>query len=117
MRISDWSSDVCSSDLSVSLSGAPDDQCRETGRLRHDDAHRLHQAQAPPQPRRLHESLAGKAWPDASCVRLFPAASAKLNAARDRKSVGEGKSVSGRGDLGGRRTIRKKTRNRYTTTE
>src|SRR3546814_20616906 len=87
MRISDWSSDVCSSDLS------------EDGPLhrrtdREDDARREGRATQPP-----HQRL-GIDRPD--------------DARRDRKSVVEGKSVSVRVDLGGRRSIKKKTNERET---
>src|SRR3546814_18793076 len=71
MRISDWSSDVCSSDLRA---------------VRRADGGLRAPAEGPAAPWRA---------PLSSPVR------------RDRKSVGEGKSVSVRVDLGGRRLIKK----------
>src|SRR3546814_12910936 len=96
MRISDWSSDVCSSDLSgrqagvdapLSLSqarGLPDRRGRRIGRA----------VQA------LFEQpsqMVGAPRIAVAAGRLEPA----------RKSVGSGKSVSVRVDLGGRRVIKK----------
>src|SRR3546814_19823179 len=80
MRISDCSSDVCSSDLVL-----------------------------------LAEELFAS-----GCRFLISMTSAgQLVAVRppDRKSVGEGKSVSVRVDLGGRRIIKKKKIRRYNTTD
>src|SRR3546814_20602414 len=81
MRISDWSSDVCSSDLRAG-------------------------AGRPVQARRLHRR------------RTVCAGRARQRAGRrhrrcppDRKSVVEGKSVSVRVDLGGRRILKKKQTN------
>src|SRR3546814_20717201 len=99
MRISDWSSDVCSSDLGES--GVPRSA---EGRFQADDRSQLH-AEGSGIDRPDHLLLAGQ------CVaaqglgemvrfhhRLRP----------DRKSVVQGKSVSVRVDLGGRRIIKKK---------
>src|SRR3546814_7284025 len=84
MRISDWSSDVCSSDLRRQRRPYPAAARRR--RLRH--------------PVRgdgdVHPRLGGAARP-----RLL---------APDRKSVVWGKSVSVRVDLGGRRIIKKKNK-------
>src|SRR3546814_17435327 len=83
MRISDWSSDVCSSDLCADV--GDQDARRGAPRARRDRrpcAGQLSRADGP-QPRRL---------------------------VQDRKSVVEGKSVSVRVDLGGRRIIKKKTK-------
>src|SRR3546814_14896749 len=80
MRISDWSSDVCSSDLHAEPMSL-------------DDALRLAETRAP----ELQAREAGL---------------------EDRKSVVEGKSVSVRVDLGGRRIIKKQTqtdRRQYNT--
>src|SRR3546814_17791649 len=86
MRISDWSSDVCSSDLSM----------RRGGRSRRPicPAARGSCSRTPT------GSRSRSILPDATGDRQSPA--------RDRKSVVEGKSVSVRVDLGGRRIIKKK---------
>src|SRR3546814_11440751 len=99
MRISDWSSDVCSSDLA-----------------RHRDA-----AQRRRQSLQSEFDLRGYVFADAASERLLSLAAQVArselpvlitgpNGAGDRKSVVEGKSVSVRVDLGGRRLIKKKTR-------
>src|SRR3546814_14196383 len=94
MRISDWSSDVCSSDLVVAV---PQDR-HLAGRGREFVAF------APLFPRLVIERhdhfLEGKAGQ----LARQPAAQRPA----DRKSVVEGKSVSVRVDLGGRRIIKKK---------
>src|SRR3546814_16847451 len=91
MRISDWSSDVCSSDLRVSLSLA------DPALVEDDQA----------------DSDAG------TMLRIGAAENRDLDARAgnfgdgdiaDRKSVGSGKSGSVRVDLGGRRIITKKKR-------
>src|SRR3546814_19759929 len=89
MRISDWSSDVCSSDLGLGLKiGAEtfERQRVKQRRISHRPAPRPAR-RASPRARRLRPWH----W-------LRP----------DRKSVVEGKSVSVRVDLGGRRFIKKK---------
>src|SRR3546814_15904736 len=89
MRISDWSSDVCSSDLvggfadvarqaEPVLAGHHDIEDDEIDRIGRE--------------------------PRACGIRI-----ARLRDAKDRKSVVQGKSVSVRVDLGGRRSIKKKT--------
>src|SRR3546814_1959596 len=78
MRISDWSSDVFSSDL-----------------LAH---HRAVRRRRQLHPRRRHRRAR----------RLLRRLDRQRLAAGDRKSVGEGKSVSVRVDLGGGRLIKKK---------
>src|SRR3546814_16060006 len=91
MRISDWSSDVCSSDLLWRPSGA--------GRGRHRDAEDLRGAG-----HRLACSRRGTALPGrAAAFRRSPA-----GRRGDRKSVVSGKSVSVRVDLGGRSSLKKK---------
>src|SRR3546814_14055642 len=93
MRISDWSSDVCSSDLEqcgpdkkyrtlVALAGEPgaDGEARHELRQHHRQIEHPHEHPQPP----------------------------RVDAFADRKSVAEGKSVSVRVDLGGRRIIKKK---------
>src|SRR3546814_10269555 len=97
MRISDWSSDVCSSDLPVDC--GPDD--RPAGAADH---------RAPFGP------YLGPLWA-AQTLFLHRRADCQHGAVRDaqfasavgdRKSVGSGKGVSVRVDLGGRRIIKKK---------
>src|SRR3546814_20968285 len=100
MRISYWSSDVCSSDLDLpgcrptrplprqSSRGGQIYKCRARRR-------RLH-ATAPSMFRSFGNSANGTVHQS----RVFPCP--------DRKSVVEGKSVSVRVDLGGRRIIKKK---------
>src|SRR3546814_21043548 len=97
MRISDWSSDVCSSDLpGVFLPRALPGGLAEHlgGWPRQDpavDGRRRPRARRPP---------ARHAGPGARADDVVDA---------DRKSVGEGKRVSVRVELGGRRIIKKKT--------
>src|SRR3546814_15291771 len=97
MRISDWSSDVCSSDLHESrhqhtASGGVRRRPRLAARLAHDAA--WHQR------RSLHRSRIREAR-----VRK----TLEQSLAGDRKSVVKGKSVSVSGDHGGRRIIKKNT--------
>src|SRR3546814_15763765 len=96
MRISDWSSDVCSSDLAdgtrIALHGLAADNVLEVVA---DFAYS-----------NSGEGLHRFVDPDDGEVYLY--SQFEVPDARDRKSVGLGKSVSGRGDLGGRRIIKKK---------
>src|SRR3546814_12345925 len=99
MRMSDWSSDVCSSDLSF------------TGSTR--VGHLVLQASAAAGVKRVALELGGNApfivTADADldqAVRVAVAAKFQT----DRKSVGLGKRVSGRVDLGGRRILNKKNK-------
>src|SRR3546814_12212184 len=84
MRISDWSSDVCSSDL-------------RPGNDREDQGRGTHQAARPVRARRQATGRARLDRRRALDRRPLP----------DRKSVAKGKSVSVRVDLGGRRPINK----------
>src|SRR3546814_17474713 len=93
MRISDWSSDVCSSDLAELALAAAQVDVREAPR--HGMA-----AQAP-EFRHRGQQLAGVG---VLRRREQPVGRRLL----DRKSVVEGKSVAVRVDLGGRRIIKKK---------
>src|SRR3546814_17288389 len=99
MRISDWSSDVCSSDLAQAIYEFPlvdrDPLPRWTrGRLTllGDAAHPMYP---------IGSNGSAQAILDARCLAdsLVPARKGQV----DRKSVGTGKSVSVRVDLGGRR--------------
>src|SRR3546814_21166807 len=98
MRISDWSSDVCSSDLSSrddeSEGGAPQGNAARDGDGGRNDRLSQHQADVLDQRRRGRGG-----GPD---VRQ------EGSRARDRKSVVSGKSVSVRVDRGGRRMFKKK---------
>src|SRR3546814_13062276 len=102
MRISDWSSDVCSSDLlggraaggSGSALRPADNAQHSTGKRRLTPQALLARSVGRPLRRRHSPPSPGRRHP---CV-----------ADRDRKSVVSGKSVSVRVDLGGRRIIKKK---------
>src|SRR3546814_7994480 len=89
MRISDWSSDVCSSDLVEGrrLQGGED-----------------------PRAGRIDARAGGVALAQEGRQRLHLVA-LQVIADPDRKSVVSGKSVSVRVDLGGRRIIKKKNKN------
>src|SRR3546814_8059947 len=110
MRISDWSSDVCSSDLLAKLRIAR--QLAHRGAVRGQaveavidaaDRHRDHFAFELAQARgRQHQVV----------VHVREAAQLLgVEGVADRKSVVTGKSVSVRVDLGGRRIIKKKKNN------
>src|SRR3546814_15952021 len=96
MRISDWSSDVCSSDLSREISPAN---------------WLLTIAPARWVPNPLSPGAPAHGGPPCShqTSSNFSPAIDQLIATRDRKSVGSGKRVSVRVDLGGRRIITNKT--------
>src|SRR3546814_11335867 len=105
MRISDWSSDVCSSDLDP----------RELAGEQQFGVDRRQPVYAPGQVRQhlaaaLERRLHLPHWPLPFPFRV-PQASQNCDAhpLHDRKSVVAGKSVSVRVDLGGRRIIKKKT--------
>src|SRR3546814_13323256 len=98
MRISDWSSDVCSSDL-VKAAAAADRslaQARPAGEEEKDDQHREKELDRRRRGRR--DEIVDDRCRRGSRHRLFGG----------RKSGVEGKSVSVRVDLGGRRIIKKK---------
>src|SRR3546814_14099397 len=106
MRISDWSSDVCSSDLQRRLGPA-----RQAGH---------HDLEVPAE-RRLPARPGGRARPHRRGNRRRGDSSRAPRAAgegrlQDRKSVGEGKSVSVRVDVGGGRIIKTKTKRNTATT-
>src|SRR3546814_10508590 len=90
LRISDWSSDVCSSDLPQQHKprGSVEFSVREES---DDQGHRQLERNRGDSIRPVNTGDNG----------------------RDRKSVVEGKSVSVRVDLGGRRIIKKKTKSSY----
>src|SRR3546814_12703944 len=107
MRISDWSSDVCSSDLDGLLVGALDLVEEALGQA----PDRGHGALLILRQAGEHELLgSGLVTPRAKHRQHFrPQRERVLHFALDRKSVGEGKSVSVRVDLGGRRIVKEKT--------
>src|SRR3546814_14575532 len=107
MRISDWSSDVCSSDLAP-----PPQTAADAGCVRAERWVRPRWNNRPRTGRRRFRTLgpAGRAAPYRYRPRHRPARQASV----DRKSVGEGKSVSVRVDLGGRRIIKKKKKKKLT---
>src|SRR3546814_11295351 len=108
MRISDWSSDVCSSDLQFDQIHRRLTECFPERRGKRRSAHAGHHGEAvysvgdgrlfedrlqrPAQPFVRHRGQPGK----------------RRRLALDRKSVVEGKSVSVSVDLGGRRHSKKK---------
>src|SRR3546814_16250949 len=98
LRISDWSSDVCSSDL-VRADGFD-----RRGDLGHEHHRRDFAAMAP--------GFAARDDPD-----VDPRANLRqrMVARPDRKSVVEGKSVSVRVVLGGRRSINKQNKTNHKT--
>src|SRR3546814_14033056 len=96
MRISDWSSDVCSSDLGCSTSTSARRWRKGSPRAQRDGRNGSTES-------RQRTSLKCRRM-KISCVSC--ASPAKRSS--DRKSVVEGKSVSVSVDLGGRRIIKKK---------
>src|SRR3546814_14869921 len=102
MRISDWSSDVCSSDLGQRVL------------WRRGAAHALGPDRHGPA---AGARRVGTGKAQAAAFRLLPAVPLAADAARhagaDRKSVVSGKSVSVRVDLGGRRVIKKNKHIKY----
>src|SRR3546814_15828771 len=116
MRISDWSSDVCASDLASSLATAlPEASTRQACRARASIASvcsftrsswRLPMFQARP-------ALKCHSRPSKLPIRLSCCHTSQ-SGVRERKSVGWGKSVSVRVDLGGRRIVKKKKNKKKT---
>src|SRR3546814_15703680 len=106
MLISDWSSDVCSSDLELRLLLAQPVQLHVEVLPRGLLPRGAHGAQ--------EERLAGEQpldHADPGPEVVLGGDVRVLGAHRDRKSVREGKRVSGRVDLGGRGIIQKKIKN------
>src|SRR3546814_19375239 len=103
MRISDWSSDVCSSDLHRhdALRPLAGGDVGTERQLRHGGAGFCREAE--PQGR------AGMPVPDLDRLDAVPVRALARLEQEDRKSVVEGKRVSVRVELGGRRIIKKKT--------
>src|SRR3546814_16705381 len=112
MRISDWSSDVCSSDLLRNDNGPvffsrslPRPPTEEIQRKISGNAKASDQDQATKPPHRLKPASYHRA---SSFPRRRKSLFHPKFQIRDRKSVVSGKSVSVRVDLGGRRIIKKK---------
>src|SRR3546814_14323184 len=105
MRISDWSSDVCSSDLLVIPSFGQDhavgDNLDLAAIVGREDA---------PSLAILHVSV-DHGGRDASVPKCISNVNGMSDSRTDRKSVVKGKSGSVRVDLGGRRIIKKKKKN------
>src|SRR3546814_16844034 len=104
MRISDWSSDVCSSDLRRCRAGGHPprchrSRCRWPARLPNRD-------RAAPIRNRPFVARAGN--DETVGLALFAHQGVRSAQPGDRKSVVSGKRVSVRVDLGGRRVIKKK---------
>src|SRR3546814_13146701 len=108
MRISDWSSDVCSSDLKPRKKslrerflGRTPGKKSKTGRAVQDRMRKEG---------KLRENRRGDTEFKASNDKWYPLKDADMahKTDADRKSVGKGKSLSVRVDLGGRRIIKNK---------
>src|SRR3546814_17509629 len=112
MRISDWSSDVCSSDLKAVLAAPVLAESNQLGRC----AHRSHDCvillAAIAMAMREHRKIAVREGGLLVGDRIE--CDARLRD-EDRKSGESGKSVSDSVDLGGRRIIKKKTNRKQHT--
>src|SRR3546814_12553578 len=104
MRISDWSSDVCSSDLNR----------EDETRLKLTINLEVAEVKAVTERGVNKEELVGKKHNESFYI-VTAKAEEGNGLIRDRKSVVEGKSVSVRVDLGGRRIIKKKKTKRRET--
>src|SRR3546814_15926723 len=110
MRISDWSSDVCSSDLAC---GAGAGACAARGGTAVHGRHRQSAARGGAcgkgriRPHRLSRDD-GRPGQDAAPQGAWRAAGGARQCGTERKSVGSGKRVSVRVNLGGRRSFKKK---------
>src|SRR3546814_12453090 len=109
MRISDWSSDVCSSDLRAGCSQRIDVRPQRPSLCR------LDRARCQAQQRILQGAVLAHVYrPDGGLISLkmrtlrHAAPAASFGGQVDRQSVVEGKSVSVRVDLGGRLILKKK---------
>src|SRR3546814_2605013 len=106
MRISDWSSDVCSSDLAAPVGHAGAMAAltrRATSVVELDSVHRFRDTEYGHLTLRLRNASTKE---DAFAVARALADGGHLRRAEDRKSVVSGKSVSVRVDLGGRRYLK-----------
>src|SRR3546814_20364598 len=105
MRISDWSSDVCSSDLGRTMQGNGEHQPID-GAL--PAAARGSGFATPFDRAAWFDLLAAHGFAPAGRFDAWGTAGGEARATTDRKSVGEGKSVSVLVDPGGRRLVQKK---------
>src|SRR3546814_15367022 len=108
MRISDWSSDVCSSDLARNGPRIKSGVTREEGRTEECYSTSQEKSRWSPAPIRALGRGSRSRSPKPE-----PISPPRV----DRKSVVEGKSVSVRVDLGGRRIIKKKKHSKETSKE
>src|SRR3546814_18760691 len=100
MRLSDWSSDVCSSDL---RSSSAVDAKRRNRRSRNSSSNRVGAPTVLAGSARNWSGKSRPTWRWQAVRQELPHA----RASRERKSVGKGRSVSERLDLGGQRIIKK----------
>src|SRR3546814_11763824 len=105
MRISDWSSDVCSSDLIERFDAAIERQQRVD--FKRDQIRTERQRRVADRGDDLRQRGAIDGRRAAEAVEQRTATQLAQHLQRDRKSVVSGKSVSVRVDLGGRRIIKK----------
>src|SRR3546814_20203697 len=118
MRISDWSSDVCSSDLRDGLAGRVGDELaadfpRRVGR----PVVQARELRARFRVGVLDAQRAAAVAHDHRDQALALVETEHARGFRDRKSVVSGKSVSVRVDLGGRRILKKKRAHKTTETK
>src|SRR3546814_12099524 len=102
MRISDWSSDVCSSDLEAAGRVARSAKAAGVERL-------AHLSGIGSDPGSSSPYIASRGRGEQAVRDAFPAASLIRTAVIDRKTVVWGQSVSVRVDIGGRGCLKKKT--------
>src|SRR3546814_20269133 len=100
MRISDWSSDVCSSDIAAFTAKFTDIQLQATGITAASGLPGVDSTNAP-----SNTALSINAG---SARAKGVEVDGIVSPTRDRKSVVEGKSVAGRVDIGGRRINKKR---------
>src|SRR3546814_3093862 len=108
MRISDWSSDVCSSDLIFLRSDGGEDLRIIPGRSAVEMEGVLIVVDRERQRAGLHPNIARREREAFTEAREDDRLADRLRHAGDRKSVVSGKGVSVRLDLGGRRLLKKK---------
>src|SRR3546814_20553166 len=107
MRISDWSSDVCSSDLAIGIQWFWSYEYPDNGDLQI-TANMLKEKDQVPAGDRYRTDADGPRLLAADNRVVLPVGVP----IRDRKSVGEGQSVAVRVSLGGRRIHKKKKNNK-----
>src|SRR3546814_12134409 len=108
MRISDWSSDVCSSDLSRSRSAR-----RRSSTIRPSRSMRNARRFEPPQSTPIRPSATVSPGLKGSLAISTAGMEVAEHRAQDRTSVVSGKGRSVLVDLGGPPTIKKKIQNKY----